>query len=132
MGCATSSSVLEVDRVTVVGHSLGGGVAAQFAYQFPDRCERLVLVGSGGVGRTVSPLLRVAAVPGVEALMPLLGLPPVRAASRLGAGLLQRLRHGAWDATPKRSWPSSTRSPTRRPAGPSCARSVQASTGAAR
>ena len=60
-------SVLEVDRATVVGHSLGGGVAAQFAYQFPDRCERLVLVGSGGVGRTVSPLLRVAAVPGIEA-----------------------------------------------------------------
>ena len=82
-------SVLEVDRVTVVGHSLGGGVAAQFAYQFPDRCERLVLVGSGGVGRTVSPLLRVAAVPGVEVVMPLLGLPPVRFASRLGAGLLR-------------------------------------------
>ncbi len=82
-------SVLEVGRVTVVGHSLGGGVAAQFAYQFPDRCERLVLVGSGGVGRTVSPLLRVAAVPGVEVVMPLLGLPPVRFASRLGAGLLR-------------------------------------------
>ena len=82
-------TVLEVDRATVVGHSLGGGVAAQFAYQFPDRCERLVLVGSGGVGRTVSPLLRVAAVPGVEALMPLLGLPPVQFASRLGAALLR-------------------------------------------
>jgi pimeloyl-ACP methyl ester carboxylesterase len=49
---------------------------------------RWVGVGSGGVGRTVSPLLRVAAIPGVEALMPLLGLPPVRAASRLGALLL--------------------------------------------
>ena len=59
-------SVLEVDRVTVVGHSLGGGVAAQFAYQFPERCERLVLVGSGGIGRTVSPLLRLAAVPGAR------------------------------------------------------------------
>jgi pimeloyl-ACP methyl ester carboxylesterase len=46
-------------------------------------------VGSGGVGRTVSPLLRVAAVPGVEVVMPLLGLPPVRFASRLGAGLLR-------------------------------------------
>jgi pimeloyl-ACP methyl ester carboxylesterase len=82
-------SVLEVERVTVVGHSLGGGVAAQFAYQFPERCERLVLVGSGGVGRTVSPLLRLAAIPGIEALMPLLGLPPVRIASRLGAELLR-------------------------------------------
>ncbi len=82
-------SVLEVERVTVVGHSLGGGVAAQFAYQFPERCERIVLVGSGGVGRTVSPLLRLAAVPGIEALMPLLGLPPVRLAGRLGADLLR-------------------------------------------
>jgi pimeloyl-ACP methyl ester carboxylesterase len=45
-------SVLELDRVTVIGHSLGGGVAAQFAYQFPERCERLVLVDSGGIGRS--------------------------------------------------------------------------------
>ncbi len=82
-------TVLEVERVTVVGHSLGGGVAAQFAYQFPERCERLVLVGSGGVGRTVSPLLRMAAVPGIEALMPLLGLPPIRFASRIGAEVLR-------------------------------------------
>ena len=44
-------SVLEIDRATVIGHSLGGGVAAQFAYQFPERCERLVLVDSGGIGR---------------------------------------------------------------------------------
>jgi pimeloyl-ACP methyl ester carboxylesterase len=82
-------SVLEIDRVTVIGHSLGGGVAAQFAYQFPDRCERLVLVGSGGVGRSVSPLLRIAAVPGAEFLMPLFGLPPVRTASRIAAEMLR-------------------------------------------
>ena len=84
-------TILEAERVTVVGHSLGGGVAAQFAYQFPERCERLVLVGSGGIGRSVSPLLRAATVPGIEALMPLLGLPPVRVASRIGAGLLRLL-----------------------------------------
>ena len=48
-------SVLEIDRATVVGHSLGGGVAGQFAYQFPERCERLVLVGSGGVGQVREP-----------------------------------------------------------------------------
>ena len=81
-------SVLEVDRVTVVGHSLGGGVAAQFVYQFPDRCERLVLVGSGGVGRSVSPLLRLAAIPGIEFLMPFLGLPPLRLGGQLVADLL--------------------------------------------
>jgi pimeloyl-ACP methyl ester carboxylesterase len=83
-------SVLEIDRATVIGHSLGGGVAAQFAYQFPERCERLVLVGSGGIGRSVSPLLRLAAIPGIEALMPLFGLPPVRSATRLAADVLQR------------------------------------------
>ena len=69
---------LGVERVTVVGHSLGGGVAMQFAYRFPDRCERLVLVGSGGVGPGVHPLLRIAAAPGADLLMPLVGSPPVR------------------------------------------------------
>jgi pimeloyl-ACP methyl ester carboxylesterase len=83
-------SVLEIDRVTVIGHSLGGGVAAQFAYQYPERCERLVLVDSGGVAKSISPFLRLAAVPGVEALMPLFGLAPVRLAGRLTA---EALRH---------------------------------------
>ncbi len=52
------------DRATVVGHSLGGGVAMQFAYQFPELVERLVLISSGGLGTEVSPLLRSAALPG--------------------------------------------------------------------
>ena len=60
------------DRVTVVGHSLGGGVAMQFAYQFPERTERLVLVSSGGLGREVNLLLRAAALPGAELVLPLL------------------------------------------------------------
>ena len=51
---------------TVVGHSLGGGVALQFAYQYPQRCERLVLVSSGGLGAEVSAILRAASLPGVE------------------------------------------------------------------
>jgi pimeloyl-ACP methyl ester carboxylesterase len=57
---------------TLVGHSLGGGVAMQFAYQFPERCERLVLVSSGGLGREVHRLLRSAALPGAEVVLPLL------------------------------------------------------------
>ena len=57
-------SVIGVDRASIVGHSLGGGVAMQFFYQFPQRTERLVLVSSGGLGRDVSPLLRTAALPG--------------------------------------------------------------------
>ena len=57
-------------RGTIVGHSLGGGVAMQFAYQFPERCERLVLVSSGGLGRELHPLLRAAALPGAEVVLP--------------------------------------------------------------
>lgn len=55
------------ESATVIGHSLGGGVALQFAYQFPERCERLVLVCSGGLGAEVSPVLRVASLPGASA-----------------------------------------------------------------
>jgi pimeloyl-ACP methyl ester carboxylesterase len=65
-------AVLGHERVTVVGHSLGGGIAMQFAYQFPERCERLVLVGSGGLGKEVSPLLRALSAPGAEYLLALL------------------------------------------------------------
>ncbi|HEX5714471.1 MAG TPA: alpha/beta fold hydrolase [Solirubrobacterales bacterium] len=54
------------ERATLVGHSLGGGVAMQFAYQFPEQVERLVLVSSGGLGPDVSPVLRAAALPGAD------------------------------------------------------------------
>src|SRR5260221_7023271 len=54
------------ERATIVGQSLGGGVAMQFAYQFPERCERLVLVSSGGLGADVSVLLRLLTLPGTE------------------------------------------------------------------
>ena len=54
------------ERATLVGHSLGGGIAMQFAYQFPEMTERLVLVSSGGLGPEVSPLLRAAALPGAD------------------------------------------------------------------
>jgi pimeloyl-ACP methyl ester carboxylesterase len=52
------------ERATLVGHSLGGGIAMQFSYQFPEMTERLVLVSSGGLGSEVSPVLRAAALPG--------------------------------------------------------------------
>lgn len=64
--------VLGVGRVTVVGQSLGGGVAMQLTYQHPEVAERLVLVGSGGLGREVSWMLRALTLPGAEFLMPLL------------------------------------------------------------
>src|SRR4051812_17244251 len=58
------------DRATVVGQSLGGGIAMQFAYQFPERCERLVLVGSGGLGPGGDPLLRAGPPPRARYLLP--------------------------------------------------------------
>ncbi|MDX6651899.1 MAG: hypothetical protein QOJ38_680 [Solirubrobacterales bacterium] len=64
--------MLGYDRGTIVGHSLGGGIALQFAYQFPERTERMVLVSSGGLGRGVSPVLRAAWLPGSELVLPLL------------------------------------------------------------
>ena len=68
------------ERATVVGQSLGGGIAMQLAYQYPERCERLVLVGSGGLGREVNPLLKALSVPGGEALIGLGCSRPVRGA----------------------------------------------------
>jgi pimeloyl-ACP methyl ester carboxylesterase len=64
--------VLGHQRVTLVGHSLGGGIAMQFTYQFPERCERLVLVSSGGLGREVHVMLRAAALPGSEWVLPVI------------------------------------------------------------
>jgi pimeloyl-ACP methyl ester carboxylesterase len=66
------------ERATIVGQSLGGGVAMQFAYLFPQRVERLVLVGSGGLGQEVSALLRALSLPGAEAVLPLVALPVIR------------------------------------------------------
>jgi pimeloyl-ACP methyl ester carboxylesterase len=60
---------LGIDRATLVGHSLGGGIALQLTYQFPELCERMVLVSSGGLGRDVSPLLRALSLPGSEAVL---------------------------------------------------------------
>jgi pimeloyl-ACP methyl ester carboxylesterase len=64
-------AAIGIDRATLVGHSLGGGVAMQFFYQFPQRVERLVLISSGGLGHEVSPMLRTATLPGISALLSL-------------------------------------------------------------
>ncbi len=70
------------DRISLVGHSLGGGIAMQFAYQFPERVERLALVSSGGLGREVSLFLRAATLPGSEVVLPVLTNSWVRSAGR--------------------------------------------------
>ena len=107
-------SVLDIERVTVVGHSLGGGVAMQFAYQFPQLVDRLILVGAGGVTKDVNFALRFASLPmGSEALA-LLRLPLVLPAVQAAGGSPARLL-GSTGAGPR---------PARRAADP--ARSARA------
>ncbi len=84
-------AVLGLERATVIGHSLGGGVAMQFAYQFPERVERLVLVASGGLGREVSPILRAVTFPGAEYVVPVVLHRKVREAGEWLGWLPRRL-----------------------------------------
>ena len=82
---------LGIDRATVVGHSLGGGVAMQFSYQFPERCERLVLVSSGGLGPDVGLPLRMATLPG-SALVLSVAAPAARSLINVAASAGRTLR----------------------------------------
>jgi pimeloyl-ACP methyl ester carboxylesterase len=75
------------DRATLVGHSLGGGIAMQLAYAFPELTERLVLVSSGGLGPEVSPLLRAAALPGADLFIAATAKPGRLAGAALERGL---------------------------------------------
>ena len=75
------------ERATLVGHSLGGGVAMQFTYQFPELVERLVLVSSGGLGPDVSPVLRAAALPGADLFIAATAGVGSAAGSLVGRGL---------------------------------------------
>jgi len=83
-------SVLGVDKATVVGHSFGGGIAMQFAYQFPERTERIVLVAPGGMGPEVSMLLRGLTLPGAGLVLAVAGLAPLRPIVRTGLRVLSR------------------------------------------
>jgi pimeloyl-ACP methyl ester carboxylesterase len=89
---------LGITSATLVGHSLGGGIAMQFAYLFPDRVDRLVLVSSGGLGRELSPFLRAATLPGSEWVLPVVASRLVRRNGELlGAGLARIGVHGGSD-----------------------------------
>ena len=89
-------TVLGIDKVTVIGHSFGGGVAMQFAYQFPERTERMMLVSSGGLGPEVAPAIRAITTPGFHQLMAVLTLPGIR---HVGMAGLRALSAGPWKAT---------------------------------
>jgi pimeloyl-ACP methyl ester carboxylesterase len=89
--------LLGIDRVTLVGHSFGGGIAMQFCYLFPERVERLALVASGGLGRDVSPLLRAATLPGAQWVLPLIASSWVRGRAEAAARILTVT---GWRASP--------------------------------
>ena len=82
---------LEVESATFVGHSLGGGITMQLAYQHPELCERLVLVSSGGLGPEVSLMLRAATLPGSELVIPWLTKAGLLSLGRGAAGLLGKV-----------------------------------------
>src|SRR6202046_2271759 len=87
------------DRATVVGQSLGGGIAMQFTHQHRDYCERLALIGSGGLGPDLSPVLRFLSAPGAELVLPIVAPQPVlnlgnKLASWLSAAGVQAPRAG--------------------------------------
>lgn len=92
-------TILGIDKVTVVGHSLGGGIAMQFAYQYPERTERVCLVSTGGLGPEVTPLIRFLTVPGSGAVIGAATIRPLRpivsrslhALSRIGLPLTRDL-----------------------------------------
>lgn len=79
---------LGISRATVVGQSLGGGVAMQFAYQHRDYCQRLVLISSGGLGPDVNWILRILSAPGTELVLPAVAPQPVlNVGNKLGSWL---------------------------------------------
>lgn len=98
--------VLGIERATIVGQSFGGGVAMQFAYQFPERSERLVLVDAGGLGREVSWMLRLITLPAAEYVLPLVFSAPMR---DLGGSIIGFLRdRGIRHARAAEMWRSFT------------------------
>ncbi|MET0318513.1 MAG: alpha/beta hydrolase [Rhodococcus fascians] len=80
-------SVLDIEHATLVGHSLGGAVAMQFAYQYPQSVDRLVLVSSSGITGEVHPLLRVLSAPVVNSALRLLRAPGAHRAVQLAESL---------------------------------------------
>lgn len=89
-------TILGIDSVTVVGHSLGGGVAMQFAYQFPERTDRIGLIASGGLGPEVTPAIRMLTLPGAGLVVHAVTRAPLRA---VVAPTLRRLASPAWSRT---------------------------------
>ena len=115
----------------MVGHSLGGGIAMQFAYQFPERTERLVLVSSGGLGRDVHLLLRAASLPGADYVLPALTSQRLVGLGRDIGGLLGERRAAPGGDIERARAAASRSSTTPARARPSCTRCARSSSPAA-
>jgi len=61
-------AALNISKASFIGTSAGGGVALTLTLNFPELVDRLILVGSAGLGKEVSFLLRVTTVPGLGRL----------------------------------------------------------------
>lgn len=88
---------LEIPSATIVGHSMGGGIAMQFAYQFPKRVRRMVLVSSGGLGPEVTTLLKAATLPGSELFIQAATSDRIE---NVGRSVGKKLREWGFRATP--------------------------------
>ncbi|WP_235579526.1 MULTISPECIES: alpha/beta fold hydrolase [unclassified Rhodococcus (in: high G+C Gram-positive bacteria)] len=97
---------LDISSATFVGHSLGGGIAMQTLYLFPELVERMVLIASGGLGPEVSPLLRAATLPGSELVLPLMANRTVRGLTDLAIDGLDKLGLPLMSASSTEAWRS--------------------------
>ncbi|WP_261782295.1 alpha/beta fold hydrolase [Rhodococcus sp. BP-316] len=97
---------LDITSATFVGHSLGGGIAMQTLYLFPELVERMVLIASGGLGPKVSPLLRAATLPGSEFVLPLMANRTVRGLTDLAIDRLDKLGLPLMSASSSEAWRS--------------------------
>lgn len=95
---------LGLKQVTVVGHSLGGGIAMELAYLFPDRVKALILVSSGGLGPQLNPALRLATLPGSELVLPIIASSWVRNCGNTALGLMSRIGLPSVTASTEAAW----------------------------
>ena len=96
--------VLGLDRVTVVGHSLGGGIALELAYLFPERIRALALVSSGGLGHDLNAALRLATLPGSEFVLPIIASSWIRTCGDTVFGLMSRVGLPLVTASTEAAW----------------------------
>lgn len=117
---------LGIGSATFVGHSLGGGIAMQTLYLFPELVERMVLIASGGLGPEVSPLLRAASLPGSEFVLPMMASKTVRGITDLALDQLSKVGISPMSPSAEEAWRSfeSVQDPGTRRAFLACVRSV--------